>query len=313
MKHTSWNGHHGRILECQGEYEVIECEECGFAHIIPFPEAESIETMYRDQYYGEMIPDYIERHTQDQDWWHLVHSGRLEAIEALLPDGGKKLLDIGSGPGLFLQVASEKGWKGVGFEPSTQAWQHSTQVLGMDVRQEFFTEHTDVGENEYNAVHMSDVLEHIKDPKALLQGVRKALCPGGVLCVAVPNDFNPIQTALREEGGVAPWWISAPDHINYFSFESLQHLLENAGFEVKKREASFPIDVFLLLGQNYIKDDSVGRRCHGWRMDLERQFAKLGMQEALSDVYQALAKHGLGRHVVMYATKSAATTPPETR
>ena len=300
--HAHWNSHHGPVLERQEKYEVIDCAACGFAHLVPLPDRESIERMYREKYYGDMIPDYIARHTQDNDWWRQVYVSRLETMESLLPHGGRTILDIGSGPGFFLQAARERGWRELGFEPSAQAWQHSTQVLGMQVRQEFFTEHTDIGVDAYDAIHMSDVLEHIQDPRALLRGVHRALRPGGVLCVATPNDFNPIQTALRAERDFAPWWVSAPDHINYFSFDSLQRLLERHGFDVKVREASFPIDLFLLLGQDYTTDDALGRRCHGWRMHLEQAMTALGLHAALVDVYRTLARHGLGRHAVLYAT-----------
>lgn len=298
--------HHGPVLERQGEYEVIDCEVCGFAHILPFPNAESIERMYRETYYGEMIPDYIARHTKDKDWWSQVHASRLETMEALLPGADRRILDIGSGPGFFLLAARERGWSALGFEPSNQAWRHSAQVLGLEVRQEFFSEQTRLAPASFDAVHMSDVVEHIQDPRAMLRAVRRALRPGGVLCVATPNDFNPIQKALRKDQGFSPWWVSAPDHVNYFSFDSLQKLLERHGFDVRTRETSFPIDVFLLLGQDYTKDDALGQRCHGWRMQMERAFAKLGLSAALTDVYRALAKHGLGRHAVVYATARTA-------
>lgn len=308
-----WEGHHGPVLERQGEYQVIACQACGFAHIVPIPDAESLGRMYREKYYTEMIPDYIERHTRDQPWWDHVHASRLKTMESLLPVGARRILDIGAGPGGFLRAARDRGWEGLGFEPSEQACRHCVGTLGLNVRQEFFTGHTDLGAGSFDAVHMSDVLEHISDPLAMLRAVRRVLRPGGACCVAVPNDFNPIQTALRRDRGFSPWWVSTPDHINYFTFDSLQRLLERGGFEVRQREASFPLDMFLLLGIDYTDDDALGRQCHGWRMRLERALYEMGLGEALTDVYRALAKHDLGRHAVLYATAREWAASPEER
>ena len=37
----------------------------------------------------------------------------------------QRLLDIGSGPGLFLKVAESRGLEAVGIEPSTEAYKYS--------------------------------------------------------------------------------------------------------------------------------------------------------------------------------------------
>ncbi len=300
--HTKQEKHTGPVLEKKGEYTVIDCEVCGFAHLLPIPDPATIEHMYRESYYSTMLPDYIERHTQDQAWWQFVHGTRLDTMGTLLPAYTKRILDIGSGPGIFLLTAREKGWDGTGYEPSRQAWQYSTQNLGLTVYNDFFTEHTAVEAGIFDAVYMSDVLEHLADPHALITGIKKALRPGGVFCVVVPNDFNPIQKALRNEKNFEPWWVSPPAHINYFSFDSLQGVLERHGFTVHIREASFPIDFLLLMGQNYINDHTLGRDCHRWRIKMEETFSTFGLAPALVDVYRTLAKHCIGRHAVVYAT-----------
>ncbi|MFV0420832.1 class I SAM-dependent methyltransferase [Oleidesulfovibrio sp.] len=294
--------HIGPVLEEKGEYQVIDCEACGFAHLLPIPDSGTVEHMYREAYYSTMLPDYIERHTQDQAWWQLVHGLRLDTMASLLPQNTKRILDIGSGPGIFLLTARNKDWDGTGYEPSRQAWEYSTQTLGLTVQNDFFTEHTPVEAGTFDAVHMSDVLEHIADPHSLISGIKKVLRPGGVFCVVVPNDFNPIQKVLRSEKNFEPWWVSPPDHINYFSFDSLQGLLERHGFTVQVQEASFPIDFLLLMGQNYINNDTLGRNCHRWRIKMEETFSEFGLEAALIDVYRALAKHRIGRHAVIYAT-----------
>jgi 2-polyprenyl-3-methyl-5-hydroxy-6-metoxy-1,4-benzoquinol methylase len=107
-------------------------------------------------------------------------------------------------------------------------------------------------------VHMSEVLEHIPDPRGILQIARSLLAPEGLICVVAPNGYNPFQYALRTACGYQPWWVAPPHHINYFDFDSLSQLLLNGGFEVVLKEAIFTIDMFLLMGDNYIGKDALG-------------------------------------------------------
>jgi hypothetical protein len=127
--------------------------------------------------------------------------------------------------------------------------------------------------------------------------------PGGLLCVIVPNDYNPLQKLLREYLHYEPWWIAPPHHINYFCFESLERLIQTTGFEVIRKIATFPMEVFLLMGENYVGNDSVGRRMHGMRKSLEFNLARAHAKGLLAELYSALAKLEIGRECVVIATR----------
>lgn len=147
---------------------------------------------------------------------------------------------------------------------------------------------------------MSEVLEHIPDPAGMLCLAGSLLTSGGLLCVVAPNDYNPFQLALRLACGYQPWWVAPPHHINYFDFDSLDHLLTQCGFEISLRETTFPIDLFLLMGDNYVGNDAVGRQCHGKRKYLEQNLERAGLREVKRGLYRALATQGIGREVVLF-------------
>jgi len=212
------------------------------------------------------------------------------------------MLDIGSGPGLFLLNGQNRGWQVKGIEPSLQAIEHSWG-MGLDVAQGYFSEETASGLGTFDAINMSLVLEHIPDPAALLTLAHGQLDAGGLLCVVVPNDFNPFQLVARDHLDFKPWWVAPPHHINYFNFNSLQRLMERCGFDVIHKEATFPIDIFLLMGDNYIGNDELGRACHSKRKILELNLSSSGMTEIKRHLYQNLANIGLGREVVLVARK----------
>ncbi|HOV79639.1 MAG TPA: class I SAM-dependent methyltransferase [Bacillota bacterium] len=293
-----WKQHNGPVLDTVKGFDVIECEQCGFKHIVPIPTAEELDMIYRDEYYSTEKPLYLERYREDLDWWNLVYSERYDLFENLLPPSRRRILDIGSGPGFFLLHGKERGWHTLGIEPSAQAAAHSRE-LGLDILEDFFNEETVHKLGCFDVVHMSEVLEHVPNPRHVLRLARLLLNLGGLLCVVVPNDYNPIQRALRAACGYKPWWVAPPHHINYFEFDSLADLFQKNGFEIVSCETTFPIDLFLLMGDNYIGNDILGRQCHAKRKNLEKNLAAAGMTNLKKAFYRQLAGLGIGREVVL--------------
>jgi SAM-dependent methyltransferase len=299
-----WNGHQGVVVASANGFDVIECRKCGFKHIVSIPTEQELERAYRHEYYTQEKPLYLDRYRQDLDWWNTVYTHRYEILEQYLPPSRRKILDIGSGPGFFLLNGQKRGWQVKGVEPSEQAAQHSVN-LGLDVENIFFSEQTAPALGQFDAINMGEVLEHIPQPAALLQLAHTRLSEGGVVCLVVPNDFNPFQMTLRDHLGFAPWWIAPPHHINYFNFTSLSGLVEKCGFEVLHQESTFPIDMFLLMGDNYIGNDKVGRECHTKRMTFEKALVKGSMGNLLGDMYAKFSELGIGREIVLFAKKVA--------
>jgi len=299
-----WRGHKGVVMNPGSSAEVLDCIHCGFAHLIPIPTEEELGQEYQQDYYTQEKPLYLERYREDLEWWDTVYTRRYELLEQHLPAGQRSLLDIGSGPGFFLLNGQKRGWRVKGIEPSIQAAKHS-RGLGLDVDNVFFSEQTTPGLGTFDAINMGEVLEHISDPAAFLVLAHRRLNAGGMVCIIVPNDFNPFQLVLRDHLGFKPWWIVSPHHINYFNLNTLSKLVRRCGFEVLHTEATFPIDMFLLMGDNYIGNDTLGRECHTKRMHFERALG-CGAGDVLSRFYQTLAEQGLGREIVLYARKAEA-------
>ena len=299
-----WRGHGGPLLDSVAGYDVVACEACGFRHAVPLPSAEELEAVYRDEYYTVAKPRNLERSREDAEWSDLVFGDRLATLESLLP-GRRRLLDAGCGAGAFLSLARRRGWDAVGVEPAAHAAAHCCG-LGLDVVEGFLSAETLAGLGAFDAVYAGQLLEHLPDPAATAGLLAGALAPGGVLCACVPNDYNALQEAVRATDGRAPWWVAPPHHLNYFDGPSLEALLRGAGLEVARTEGSFPMEVFLLMGEDYIGDAALGRACHERRKRLELSLAAAGRNDIKRRVYEALAALGLGREVVAYGVKRGA-------
>lgn len=154
-----------------------------------------------------------------------------------------------------------------------------------------------------DAIVMVNVLEHVPEPLSLLRRLRNALRPGGVLCVTVPNDFSALQRAFLKVKGHRPWFVCLPDHLNYFSFDTLAHAFEQTGYEVKDRAALYPLELFLLQDLDYIAEPSLGPVAHQRRVMFEENLKAAGMTDVLDHFYRTLAAGGYGRDVMMVAAK----------
>jgi len=307
MSKNSSRLHEGPVIDQKNGFKVIDCRNCCFKHILPLPSTEDVEEIYREEYYSKEKPLYLERYTEDLEWWNLVYSDCYDTYESLLQEGRRKLIDIGSGPGYFLLYGQQRAWEVLGIEPSKQASDFSRK-MGVQVLDEFLTPDVVDRIGRFDVVHMKEVLEHVPDPHGMIEMSRDLLLPGGLLSVSVPNDYNPFQEALRKNEDYPPWWIAPPHHLNYFDLPSLEQLLRRYGFEIVFREGTFPMELFLLMGDNYIGDDPLGRKCHGKRKRLEQTLSDCGLNHLKRQVYQTLAEMGIGREIHVIGRKLEATS-----
>ncbi len=298
----AWQSHEGPRLSQVNGLDVIDCTMCGFRHVVPLPDARALEQIYRDDYYQDEKPAFLAHSREDQEWAALAQNDRLDSFERLLPQARRRLLDIGCGPGFFLKTAKARGWRVLGVEPSRQAARHA-RTLGTEVAEGFFNADSASGLGRFDAVQLNNVLEHVPDPVALLIAARELLDSGGVLCVNVPNDYSPFQIAASAATTRSEWWVAPKHHLNYFDFASIGGLLERLDFEIVERMTSFPMEAFLLMGDNYTIDPALGRACHAKRERFDLALESAGLGNARRAFYGALADAGLGREAAIIAVK----------
>jgi SAM-dependent methyltransferase len=85
------------------------------------------------------------------------------------------------------------------------------------------------GDHFFDTVIIWHVLEHLHDPRGVLEEIHRILRPGGKLIVAVPN----LSSLQARWTGPAWFHLDLPRHLYHFSLRSLEELIERAGFEVE--------------------------------------------------------------------------------
>jgi SAM-dependent methyltransferase len=294
--------HPGPVIDSARGFDLIACETCGFTHVMPLPTPETLDDLYREDYYVREKPDYLEKVGLDQAWYTIGYRERFDTFERFLPSHRRRMADVGCGPGFLAAHGVQRGWEAIGVEPSRQAAAHA-RGLGVKVIEDFFSEDVVREMGPIDVVQMTNVLEHVADPMHMLALAHSALRPGGLICIVVPNDYNPIQDALRRASGYAPWWVAPPHHLNYFTFGSLEGVLRKTGYAIAERTTTFPMELFLLLGYNYVVDSGLGRVCHERRMTLETTLGAAGHETLRRDLYRAFAQLSVGREAVVVARK----------
>ncbi|MBX3348438.1 MAG: class I SAM-dependent methyltransferase [Nitrospira sp.] len=125
--------------------------------------------------------DYYECLDRGLPWYYAPTRWEYPIVAELLgKERWHSFLEIGCGAGHFLRLARRHGAEGHGCEMNLR----SVAVL----RNEGFRIFTDLEQcsERYDAILMFQVLEHVVDPFAFLQAVRRNLKPGGVLVVSTP-------------------------------------------------------------------------------------------------------------------------------
>lgn len=276
----------------------------GFWYVDPAPTLEELEQFYKHEFYQREKPLYLEHTARERDYWQSWWQLRLQRMAHTLGGPGR-LLDVGASGGFFLDCAQQQGWQVFGVEPSQQAAAYATTHFGLEIFEGHF-EHYDAPPGSFDAIHLSFVLEHVPNPRAFLKQALALLREGGCLWIEVPNDFNVLQETIVTRLAKERWWIVPEHHLNYFDFKSLTVLMEEIGAPERYRMGSFPMEFFVLMGDDYIGNDTVGKECHSKRMRFEQHLLAYS-PESLAQIYEKMAEAGLGRTCNVMGVKTSLT------
>ena len=156
-------------------------------------------------------------------WMRLRATNELkELVPPYTKDG--LLLDIGCGRGDFLCAMKDLGWNVLGVE-SDPAASALAQRRGLRVHMGPFEE-ADIPGESVDHITMNHVIEHVYDPKAVLDKCYRLLKPGGTVIVYAPN-----AKSLGRRWFQGHWRpLEPPRHLYCFSTATLRTLLMACGF-----------------------------------------------------------------------------------
>lgn len=207
---------------------LAQCGACGFSQPTALP---SLPRFF-DRLYDQRWSDDWIRAEYDARYKDAIFRGILRAMARRLDLPRRRLLDVGAHAGRFIALARAEGWAAEGLELNPRTAEHASRRTGAPVRQ-LNVHQVDVRTAAYDAVTLTDVLEHIPDPVRVLSRVAALLAPGGWVAVKVPcgpGQLRKEQWRGRLRRGYRPTVADNLVHVNHFSPASLRIALERAGF-----------------------------------------------------------------------------------
>ena len=227
------------VMKING-FNIVKCRKCGLIYVNPRLKFERLEQIYNNWAYFQNIsfkdPKYTfygyENYLEDKDDIIKTFARRLKVIEKYKKKG--KLLDVGCGPGFFLELASGQGWQAQGVEISKKASDYARTNQKAPVFNGTI-EGFKCKDGSFDVITIFDVIEHLPDPKKALLRINKLLKSNGLIVVTTPNIGSLCAKILGAR------WEEVQrvrEHIYYFSGKTLKDMLELTGFEVLKTESA---------------------------------------------------------------------------
>lgn len=214
-------------------FNLFSCRNCGCLFLDPMPGIDKITSFYPKHYWWpdesgagclSKIEGLYRRFVLIDHVRFISHAAR--TIESR---GSPRILDVGCGSGVLLNLLHKKGFEVSGVDLSIDAAEIVKQNYGLDVavgsiEDVFF----DPG--SFDVVVLLHTLEHVPNPRAMLKEVIRILKPSGRLVVQVPN-IDSLQFRLF---GVRWYGLDVPRHLIDYSQSSILKLLSEVGLNVKR-------------------------------------------------------------------------------
>jgi SAM-dependent methyltransferase len=198
------------------EYTLVRCANCSVVWLKDPPQPSEMHRHYTDAYHrlisasGDHAP---------HRW-----KARKAALTPYAQSGA--LLDLGCSSGAFLSYMCGDGWKLYGIEMSAENAELARQRSGAEI---FVGDILDApfGREAFNVITCFDVLEHVYEPRKVMERVSAWLKPGGLFYVLVPNiDAVEARTFRRYWHG-----LELPRHLSHFSPAALEFLAGSVGLQ----------------------------------------------------------------------------------
>ena len=209
-------------------YDICACENCHFGFVNPRPNYEDLQLYYSSQIHKGLVPKTLEEVLQSEvDYPNATVDAKriISFLKKMLKSTGN-LLDVGCGCGIFSKEAIDHGFAVTAIEAADSERCIARQMIGIDPIAIPFEEFEP--NISFNAILMSQVLEHSADPMLWLRKANKLLNIGGAIAIAVPNFSSLFDLFLKEKSP----FVSPPEHLNFFNEHNLYIALEKSGFKV---------------------------------------------------------------------------------
>jgi len=190
---------------CPPKYplEMVRCTGCG---LVQLRHTVNPEALFRRYWYRSDINDTMRCH--------------LQSVAAETLGDARTVLDIGCNDGTLLRSLRGPIERAVGIDPSDAA----KDLVG--VYRGFFPQDLPLSERDFDRIYSLACFYDVEQPVRFAESARDCLSPRGVWVIEVAYLVDILQNHAYDT--------ICHEHLLYFSFESLQDVLERAGLQAFK-------------------------------------------------------------------------------
>ena len=223
-------------IDCSGAY--VQCKKCSLVYLRERPPWEEIVKFYssmdEDQTANSGLANAGELRRQAErpvpKWKQVLrkvrfrpHSWPLESV----PEGSKKILDLGCGSGAKLFEFAERGYEVWGVDVGADAIRLCKELLPQGHFFQGELQETGLPDGYFDYIRIDNALEHVPNPKEVIRECCRLLCEGGQLMVYAPHGRS-LSMRFMKGNSISAW---IPFHLQLFTSNSLKWLLNDAGFK----------------------------------------------------------------------------------
>ena len=191
------------------DMNIFQCRGCGLVQLNSEPVSYYKEVIRAAAFSPEMKSFRINQFTTFVEQYSLYN---------------KKVVEIGCGKGEYLLLMKQAGANVYGIEQSAESVTYCEQA-GLNILNGFITDFPGKLKNApFDAFFILNFLEHLPDINSILTAIRNNLTDEGIGLVEVPNFDMMLRKKVFSE--------FIPDHLFYFTADTLQTALRLNGFDV---------------------------------------------------------------------------------
>jgi SAM-dependent methyltransferase len=202
-------------------YQINRCEDCGLTYSNPVMDDRGVAKLYEESSETNVNPGEEGNVRRTMARYYQLAAPHLH--------GRERMLDIGCDMGFMLEAAKADGFKELhGIEPVPKARCIAKAIEGTIITDKFFEE-TDYPSSYFDLITLIHVLDHLYDPRVVLERALKNLRPGGLVVAVVHNIRSLLGLVLGERFPIFNLY-----HHYFFDKDTLAELFRRQGFEVVK-------------------------------------------------------------------------------
>ena len=206
----------------QDRYSVLQCNHCNFIQVKERRLSRAEEPAYnmRNSIYQKSYFDTVKY--DDQKILQRENKRRIGVIKKFLFGRQINILDAGCGIGDFIEEAKQE----------FSMWGFDISPFAIDVAKKNNPELAEriwrgdleeqISQNNFDAVCLWDVIEHLWDPVLITKLVISYLKPGGYLFISTPAIDRIVPKLMGKHWA----FMTPPEHLSFFTSHSFQYLFQ---------------------------------------------------------------------------------------